>query len=231
MSKTRQFFSNVKKYWNVPDAANGKYVCGKEYLYVFFGVAANYAAQAPFKYISFAASCYLIMYHYALPYLSFSVIALIGLPLSFLWNLLDWFVTDNLGILPKRSEKRLNVVYLSVALVGLMLLIFDVSKLFPTGSRLIAAMNGLSGINARAFFKIFGVQLMVNGWGGARNIFWRKKLIPKHGRYKFSLYANVIQKSVMIVLLGWLPAYRISDVYERLWIAYLLFSMFTMFDF
>ncbi len=231
MGKMRQFFSEVRAHWNVPDTANGKYVSGKEYLYVFCGVAANYAAQAPFKYISFAASCYLIMYHYALPYLSFSVIALIGLPLSYLWNLLDWFVTDNLGLLPKRSERRLDYLYLAVTAAGLLLLAFDASALFPSGSRLITAMNGLSGINARAFFKIFGVQLLCNGWGGVRNIFWRKKLIPKHGRYKFSLYVNVIQKSVMIVLIGWIPAYRIADVYERLWIAYLLFTAFTMFDF
>ncbi len=230
-SKVKHVFAYVKRYWNIPDAEHGKYVSGKEYLYVFLGVAANYAAQAPFKYIGFAASCYLIMYHYALPYLSFSVIALIGLPLSFLWSLLDWFITDNLGILPKHTEKRLNILYISVAAAGILLLIFDGSKLFPQDGRLITAMNGLSGINARAFFKIFGVQLLTNGWGGARNIFWRKKLIPKHGRYKFSLYANVIQKSVMIVLLGWLPAYRIADVYERLWIAYLLFMMFSMFDF
>ena len=45
---------------------------------------------------------------------------------------------------------------------------------------------------------------------------------------KFSLYANVIQKSVMIVLLGWLPAYQITDVNERLWIAYLLFSLLML---
>ena len=231
MSKMRQFFSEVRTHWNTPDTANGKYVSGKEYLYVFFGVAANYAAQAPFKYISFAASCYLIMYHYALPYLSFAVIALIGMPLSYLWNLLDWFVTDNLGLLPKRTEKRMNILYIAVSAAGLALLLFDASALFPEGSRLIAAMNGLSGINARAFFKIFGVQLLCNGWGGARNIFWRKKLVPKHGRYKFCLYANVIQKSVMIVLLGWVPAYRITDVYDRLWIAYLMFNAFTMFDF
>ena len=231
MSKFRAFMADVKAHWNTPDTANGKYVCGKEYLYVFFGVAANYAAQAPFKYISFAASCYLIMYHYELPYLSFSVITLIGLPLTYLWNLLEWFVTDNLGILPKRTERKLNIVYLSVAAVGLLLLIFDVSALLPKSSWLIGALNGLSGINAHSFFKVFGVQLVVNGWGGARNIFLRKKLVPKHGRYKFSLYANVIQKSVMIVLLGWLPAYQIPDVHERLWIAYLLFSLFNMFDF
>ena len=231
MSKFRAFMADVKAHWNTPDTANGKYVCGKEYLYVFFGVAANYAAQAPFKYISFAASCYLIMYHYELPYLSFSVITLIGLPLTYLWNLLEWFVTDNLGLLPKRTERKLNTVYLSVAAAGLLLLIFDVSALLPKDSWLIGALNGLSGINALSFFRIFGVQLLVNGWGGARNIFLRKKLVPKHGRYKFSLYANVIQKSVMIVLLGWLPAYQIPDVHERLWIAYLLFSLYNMFDF
>ena len=231
MGKLKEAVSNAKAHWNVPDTANGKYVCGKEYMYVFFGVAANYAAQAPFKYISFAASCFLIMYHYDLPYLSFSVISLIGLPLSYLWNLLEWFVEDNLGILPKRTERRMNALYLSVAAAGLLLLVFDVSALFPADSRLITALNGLGGVNAMSFFKIFGVQLVVNGWGGARNIFLRKKLIPKHGRYKFYLYANVIQKSVMIVLLGWLPAYRIPDVYQRLWIAYLLFALFTMFDF
>ena len=231
MDKLRAFFSDVKAHWNVPDTANGKYVSGKEYLYVFLGVAANYAAQAPFKYIGFAASCYLIMYHYELPYLSFSVISLIGLPLSYLWNLLDWFVTDNLGLLPKKTERKFNAVYLSVAAVGVLMLIFDCSAFFPEGSRLIHALNGLSGINAHSFFKIFGVQLLVNGWGGARNIFMRKKLVPKHGRYKFSLYGNVIQKSVMIILLGWLPAYQISDVNERLWIAYLLFSFYNMFDF
>ena len=231
MSKLRHFVSEARAHWNTPDTANGKYVSGKEYLYVFCGVAANYAAQAPFKYISFAASCYLIMYHYALPYLSFAVIALIGMPLSYLWNLLEWFVTDNLGLLPKKSERRLNILYIAVAAAGLLLLVFDASALFPAGSRLISVLDGLSGINARAFFKVFGVQLLCNGWGGARNIFWRKKLIPKHGRYKFSLYANVIQKSIMIVLLGWVPAYRIPDVHERLWIAYLLFNAFTMFDF
>ena len=231
MAGAKDFFRAVSEHWDTPDTAHGKYVSGREYLNVFFGVAANYAAQAPFRYISFGASCYLIMYHYKLPLLAFSVISLIGLPLSYLWNLLDWFVTDNLGILPKRTERRLILLYLSVAAAGVLLLIFDASALFPSDAGLIAAMNALSGINARAFFKVFGVQLIVNGWGGARSIFLRKRLIPKHGRYKFSLYGNVLQKSVMIVLLGWLPAYKLNDVNERLWIAYLLFSLFTMFDF
>ena len=194
MGKLRTAFNHVKTYWNVPDTSRGRYVCGKEYLHVFFGVGANYAAQEPMRYIGFAASCYLIMYHYKLPYLSFAVISLIGLPLSYLWNLLDWFVTDNLGLLPKRTERRLNILYLSVAAAGLLLLIFDASRLFPESGSLITMLNDISGINAKSFFKIFGVQLLVNGWGGAHNLFLRKKLVPKHGRYKFALYGNVIQK-------------------------------------
>ncbi|MBQ6117620.1 MAG: hypothetical protein IJK98_00155, partial [Clostridia bacterium] len=119
MTKLQQFFSDMKTYWKTPDTAHGKYVCGREYLDIFIGVAANYAAMAPLKYISFAASCFLIMHHYSLPYLSFAVISLIGVPLSYLWNLLDWFVTDNLGLLEKHSERVLNTIYLSAAAAGL----------------------------------------------------------------------------------------------------------------
>ena len=232
MAKPLEYFKDIfKNHWSEPDIANGKYVTGKEYVYAFFGVAANYAAQAPFRYISFAASCYLIMYHYKLPLLSFSVISLIGLPLSYLWNLLGWYIQDNLGLLPKRANRILNTIYLSVAAAGVLLLVFDGSALLPASGKVAVFLDSVNGINARSFFKVFGVQLLVNGWGGARNLFWRKKLVPKHGRYKYVLYANVVQKSAAIVLLGWLPAYKLPDVNERLWIAYLLFSVFSMFDF
>ena len=62
------------------------------------------------------------MPHYSMPYLSFSVISLIGVPISYLWNLLDWFLTDNLGLLEKRSESILNTIYLSAAVAGLLVL-------------------------------------------------------------------------------------------------------------
>jgi Na+/melibiose symporter-like transporter len=231
MGKLQAFLTDVRTHWSVPDTANGKYVSGKEYLEVFIGVAANYAAQRPLSHINFAASCFLSMHHYRLPYLSFSVIALIGLPLSYLWNLLDWYVNDNLGLLEKRAEKKLVAFYAAVAAAGILLLAFDPVRLFPEGSRLIALLDSLGGINAYSFFKIFGVQLLVNGWDGIRSILWRKKLVPKHGRYKYSLYSNVIQTSLMVVLIGWLPVYNIPDVNVRLWVAYLMFSLFRIFDF
>ncbi len=223
--------TELKSHWKTPDTANGKYVSWKEQIEIFIAVAMNYGAQAPLSYIAFASTCFLIMYFYKLPYLAFSVITLIGIPLSYLWNILDWQIADNLGFLEKKSEKKFYAFYFAAFATGLTLLVADVSRLFSPDSSVIIALNGIEGINARSFFKIIGVQLLTNSFSGARGIFWRKKLVPKHGRYKYCLYSNVIQKCVLIVVIGWLPVYNIKSVDERVWLAYLLFSLFTMYDF
>lgn len=231
MSKAGDFFSNVKTHWREPDRAKGNYVSFKEYLDIFLGVSFNYAAQSPLGYIGFGAGCYLIMYHYDLPYIAFSIVGLIGIPLSYLWSIVSWLVNDNLGFMEKKTEKIVYSIFFAATGLGLLLLLTDFTVLIPDGNALKEVLNGLTGINARSFFKIIGVQLLTNGFSGARNIFWRKKLVPKYGRYKFNLYASVIQKSILIVLIGWLPVYNIPDVNERFWIAYLLFSLFSMYDF
>ncbi|MBR5772861.1 MAG: hypothetical protein IKY00_06560, partial [Clostridia bacterium] len=231
MSKVKSFFADVKEHWSVPDSSKGRFVPYKEYLTIFGGVAMNYGVQSPLKYLSFAATCYLIMYHYKLPYLAFSIIALIGMPLRYLWDILGWVVKDNLGILEKKAEKKLMITYGSITVFGLLFLIFDLSLMIPSG--LVGVLDGLSGINAMAFFKVIGVMLFVNGYTGIRDIMWRKKLVPKYGRYKYSLFANYFQKCVVIILLGWLPINerQMPDVNQRIWIAYLIFSLYTMFDF
>ncbi|MBO4342621.1 MAG: hypothetical protein J5870_05975, partial [Clostridia bacterium] len=231
MSKVKSFFADVKEHWSVPDSSKGRFVPYKEYLTIFGGVAMNYGVQSPLKYLSFAATCYLIMYHYKLPYLAFSIIALIGMPLRYLWDILGWVVKDNLGILEKKAEKKLMITYGSMTVFGLLFLIFDLSLMIPSG--LVGVLDGLSGINAMAFFKVIGVMLFVNGYTGIRDIMWRKKLVPKYGRYKYSLFANYFQKCVVIILLGWLPINerQMPDVNQRIWIAYLIFSLYTMFDF
>lgn len=231
MSKAKDFLTNVKTYWHEPDRSKGNYVSFKEYLDIFLGVSFNYAAQSPLGYIGFAASCYLIMYHYDLPYIAFSIVGLIGIPLSYLWSIVGWIVNDNLGFMEKKTENIVYSIYFAATAIGLLLLVTDFTTFVSPENALIEMLNKLTGINARSFFKIIGVQLFVNGFGGVRNIFWRKKLVPKFGRYKFNLYASVLQKSLLIILIGWIPVYNIPDVNERFWIAYLLFSLFGMYDF
>ena len=223
--KAKSFFSDIKEHWSEPDRQNGKYVPYKEYLSVFFGVGMNYSCQAPIGYISWSASCFIIMYHYNLPYLAFSVITLIGLPLSYLWNLLTWVVNDNLGILEKKTERKFLTFYSVVTAIGLAMILFDSSLILPSG--LTKLLNGINGVSARSFMKIFGIQLFINAYTGLRNILWRKKLVPKFGRYKYILYSNFFQKAIVIVLIGWLPIYDISNVEDRTWMAYLLFQFFV----
>ncbi len=229
-SKVKGLFTEIKTHWKTP--AKGKYVPYREYLDILFGVGANYAGNKTLEYISFAAGCYLMMYHYKLPYLTYAIIGLINMPLNYVWTLIGWIINDNLGFLPKKTERKFNFLYLFLTVAGLFLIFFDFTPYLPATNKLVAYLNGLEGISAASAIKIFGTHILWNGWAGARNIFWRKKLIPKFGRYKYSLYCDFLPKTIMVWLIGWLPFYStITDVTTRVWVANLLFSIYNLFGF
>ena len=227
--KVKALFTEIKTHWKTP--AEGKYVPYREYKDILIAVGSNYTAAKTLEYIFFGASCYLMMYHYKLPYLTFSVINIINMPLGYIWTLIAWLIADNLGFLPKKTERKFYLLYMSLIAIGLALIIGDVSALFNPASRFVTYMNSLEGISCASAFKILGTHILYNGWQGARSIFWKKKLIPKYGRYKYSLYSDFIPKCVTVVLIGWLPFYNIPDVVTRVWVANLLFAVFNMFGF
>lgn len=229
VDKGKWLFGEIKEHWNTP--AEGKYVPYKEYKDIFISVGSNYAGSKVLEYIGFWSACFLIMYHYKLPYLTFSVIGIINMPLGYVSALIWWFVCDNLGFLPKKTERKLYGVYMGMILFGLSCVFFDYSLLFDQSSKFITYLNGLEGMNATACFKVFGSHFLYTGWVGARNIFWRKKLIPKFGRYKYSLYCDVVPKCIMVILVGWLPVYNIPDVATRVWVANLMFACYNVFGF
>ena len=229
LSKVQWLFNEIKTHWNTP--AEGKYVPYKEYRDVVFAVGSNYAGSKVLEYIGFFSSCYLIMHHYKLPYLTFSVIGILNMPLGYISALMWWFVCDNLGFLPKKTERKFYFVYVLMMIFGISTILFDYSHLFNQTGAFITYLNGLEGMNATACFKTFGTHFLYTGWVGARNIFWRKKLLPKFGRYKYSLYCDVVPKCIMVVLIGWLPVYNIPDVATRVWVANLLFATYNVFGF
>lgn len=229
-SKVKGLIGDFKTHWNKP--APGKYVPYKEYLSIFVGSGSNYAGNKTLEYISFAAGCYLMMYHYKLPYLTFAIINIINMPLNYIWTLIGWIINDNLGFLPKKTEKKFYTLYAILTVAGLWMIFGNFSAILDPSNRFVAYLNGLEGITAASAIKIFGTHILWNGWAGARNIFWRKKLIPKHGRYKYSLYCNTLPKIIMVWLIGWLPFYStISDVPTRVWVANLLFACYNIFGF
>ena len=229
LGKVKALFTEIKDHWDTP--APGKYVPYKEYKDVVFAVGSNYAGSKVLEYIGFASACYLIMHHYNLPYLTFSVISILNMPLGYISALMWWFVCDNLGFLPKKTEKKFYLVYGLMMVFGISTILFDYSRLFSQTSSFITYLNGLEGMNATACFKTFGTHFLYTGWVGARNIFWRKKLLPKYGRYKYSLYCDVIPKCIMVFVIGWAPVFEIPDVATRVWVANLMFATYNVFGF
>ena len=228
-SKVKALFTEIRTHWKTP--AEGKYVPYKEYKDIFIAVGSNYTGSKVLEYIYFGAACYLMMYHYKLPYLTFSVINIINMPLNYIWTLIGWLVADNLGMLVKKTERKLYGLYFALIAVGLFLIFGNVAAFFNPAARFVTYMNSLEGISFASAIKILGTHLLWNGWAGARGIFWRKKLIPKYGRYKYMLYSDCIPKCVMVVLIGWLPFYNIPDVVTRVWVANLMFAVFNLFSF
>ena len=229
LGKVKGLFTEIKTHWSTP--AEGKYVPYKEYKDIFIAVGSNYAGSKLLEYIWFGAGCFLMMYHYKLPYLTFTIIGLINMPLNYVWSMIGWYINDNLGFLEKKKERILYTVYFISMVVGLALIIAPVSRLFDQNGRFVTFMNGLEGVNCDSAFKILGTHILWNGWAGSRNIFWRKKLLPKFGRYKYSLYCDFLPKIIMVALIGWIPLWTITDVVERVWKANLLFAVYCIFGF
>ena len=229
IGKVKWLGHEIKEHWNTP--AEGKYVPYREYKDIWLAVGSNYSGSKTLEYISFAAGCYLIMYHYNLPYVVFAAIALINMPLQKLWDVLGWIINDNLGFLPKKTEKVLYTIFFFSILLGIFLIVFPFAPYLDPNNKIVAALNSIRGLTAASSLKILGTHILWNGWAGSRNIFWRKKLVPKFGRYKYFLYCDVVPKCVMVILIGWLPVYNIPDVATRVWVANLLFAVYNLFAF
>ena len=229
--KVKGLFTEIKTHWKTP--AEGKYVPYREYKDIFLGVGSNYTGTKMLEGIGFWAACYLFMYHYELPYLTFSFIGIINMPLNYIWTLIGWIINDNLGFLPKKTERKFYGLYFSLIVIGLVMIFGKFPFLANSTNPLLAYLNNMEsiGINATSAMKILGTHILWNGWAGSRNIFYRKKLIPKYGRYKYSLYCDVIPKCIMVILVGWLPLYNIPDMVTRVWTANLLFACYNIFGF
>ena len=232
MAKTKldikKLFNEFKDHWNIP--AKGKFVPYKEYLSVFIGVGGDYALQRVLNYLSFGTGCWLVVFYYEIPLLTFSVIGTFFMVQGYFWAILNMIINDNLGFLPKKTERILNTIYLSFTALGLLFLIFDFSKIITWPLWLTDFVNDLPGLNMRATLKIFGAHWLVCGWGGFRNIFIRKRWLKKLGRYKLFAYPNVIPAMILFLLICWLPIYQLPLV-ERVWQLYLLFTLYYMYCF
>lgn len=220
-----------KTYWNIP--AEGRHVPYKEYLYVFLGIGGDYSLKSVLSYVWFGAGCYLIMNYYNIPLLVFSAIGAFFALQGYFWSILDMIVNDNLGFIPKKTERTFYAIYGFFAALGLLFILADFSKIIVWPDTITSYVETIPGMTMRSVCKIFGIHWFTKGYFGIRNIIIRKKFLPKHGRYKFNFYPNVIPCIIMFLLICWLPVYKwfANDQAERIWILYLLFSLYGGYGF
>lgn len=234
-NKIKTTASNImhefKDHWNIP--AEGKYVPYKEYLSVFLGVGGDYSLSTVLGYVSFGAGCYLIMNYYNIPILAFSAIGAFFTLINYFWGILDMVVVDNLGFIPKKTEKKFFGLYGVVTALGLALLILNFEDILPIPTALSNYIATLPGMTVRSVFKIFGAHFLTKGYFGIRNIVMRKFYLPKYGRFKFYFYPSVIPAIILFILICWLPIYDwyATDQAERIWILHLLFCVYGGFGF
>lgn len=225
--KSHSFFQNIKEYWNTP--APGRYVPFKEYLSIFGAIGGDYTLAYLRGFLSFGTGCYLVAFYYQIPILTFSAISTFFIAFNYLWSILNMGVDANLGFLPKKVERKYFAVYLSFTLLGLVLLIFDLSVFLPAQAKYFLDSRW-PALNAFSIFKIFGTYFLCNGWGGFRGIVVRKLLLKKLGRYKLWAYANIVQGMIITLLICWLPLYE-QPMIDRVWKLYLLFSLYNQYNF
>ena len=227
-NKLKSFFSEFTTHWSKP--APGKYVPYKEYVSVLIGAGGDYAAQRALNYLSFGTGCWLVVFYYQIPVLTFSIIGTFFMVQGYFWSLLNMIINDNLGFLPKKTERAFNLIYAAFVLLGIVFLIFDFSTIIPFPRGVVDYFNSLPGLNLRASLKIFAAHWVCVGWGGLRNIFIRKRWLKKLGRYKLFAYTNVLPCMLLYILICWLPLYQ-NPLTERVWQLYLLFSLKDIFGY
>ena len=224
----KSLVGEFKDHWNVP--AEGKYVPYKEYVSVLWAVGGDYSLTRVLNYLSFGLGCYLVAFYYEIPILTFSVINAFFMIQGYFWSIMSMMINDNLGFLPKKTEKAFYVLYLFFTGLGILFLVLDFSVIIPWPKALENYVNSLPGLNMRSTLKIFAAHWLVTGWGGARNIFIRKRWLPKFGRYKLFAYPNVIPCVILVLLICWLPLYK-NPLTERVWQLFLLFQLYGMYGY
>ena len=227
-NKLKNFFSEFTTHWSKP--APGKYVPYKEYLSVFIGGGGDYALQRTLGYLSFGTGCWLVVFYYQIPVLTFSIIGTFFMVQGYFWSIIGMIVNDNLGFLPKKTERIFNSIYAFFVVLGIVFLIFDFAKIIPFPRAVVEYFDGLPGLNLRSSLKIFAAHWVCTGYGGLRNIFIRKRWLKKLGRYKLFAYTNVLPCMLLYILICWLPLYN-NPLTERVWQLYLLFSLKDQFGY
>ncbi len=208
----KKLYTDIFKYWDKP--REGDSLSNKEFVTFCGGWTACECVNSATKYVSFSASCFLVGSIYGISFQSIFMIGVIGMPLGYVWGPLGMSVTDNLGSPPKQTMQFINVISIISLIASAALFLVD-RHLFE------AIVPG--------FPRILAVMLFVNPFGMYLNIFKLRWLAPRFGKYRPTIIIGILPSIAILLLLVYLP-FEMIDPGNRLWIIYLLFSVYGLFS-
>lgn len=201
--------TDVKKYWHNP--REGDYVPYKEYTSYCLGLSGSMLAGNVMSYFNFAASCLLVGAIYEISFRDIYVLGLIGMPIGLALSPVHMMLTDNLGVLRKETMKKMNVLFITMGIIGLALYFVPQA---PFESFL------------PALPQVLGTILLINCLAFYYKVIVYQKLSPKYGKYRPWIITGGIPTFIIIVLLAYLP-FNSMPYYTRFWVLHLLFSVYN----
>ena len=202
---------DVKTYWNKPK--EGEYVSNKEFMYFVLGAGGCQGAGEAEKYLSFSAGCYFVGAIYGLAMKDFVMLGIVGLVLSYIFSPLGMLVNDNLGHVPKKTMKKINIACV-------FFFCFGVSCYFVPQQYFEFFMPAFPQILGNAFvFTVFNTYFRIAVF---------RRFAPKYGKYKPWIFVNYIPFVFASILLIYFP-YGNFVYYQRFFLMHLMFSIWGMF--
>lgn len=202
---------DVKTYWNEP--REGEYVSNKEFLYFILGAGGCQGAGEAERYLSFSAGCYLVGAIYGLAMKDFVVLGIVGLVLSYVFSPVGMLVNDNLGRVPKKTMKKINIAEAVFACFGICCY-FVPQKYFE--------------FIMPAFPQILGNCFVMQVFSTYFRIAIFRRFASKHGKYKPWIFVNYVPFVLSSILLIYFP-YGEFMYYQRFFLMHLMFSIWGMF--
>jgi len=210
-AKGAQTVRDVKTYWNVP--REGEYVSNKEFMYFILGSGGGGAAGAAEQYLYFSASCFFVGAIYGLAMKDFVKLGFVYLILSYFFTPIGMLIIDNLGKVPKKTMRTINIVNAVYA-------VFGIICMFIPQDRFEFIMPALPQVVGSKF-----IMHVINSYFQKWVL---KKFAPKYGKYRPWIFVNWPFFVVTSVLLVYFP-YNNFSYYNKFWIMGLLFQVWWLF--
>lgn len=207
----KSVFLDIKNHWSKPK--EGEYVPYKEFATFLVGASGNNAFQGLVNYMTFAVGCLLVGTIYGISFLHISIIGIIGMPFTFLFNPMYMIIQDNLGELEGRTKITIHSLCIPLLLLGFGCYFIPqhyFEQFVPALPQIIGTILCTSVFNV--YYKIFTYKL----------------LSKRFGKFICWVISGCIPALVMFMLILFLP-FNDMLYYNKLWTLHLCFWMFNIF--